>query len=297
MRVIRAEQLSRGAPPLDDRLEEHCVYHARYEVAGVTMELCSDMPQVAEIFALRYADHPATRAPDLRYFVATVRGGYAFWSPSASAWRWSQGMLPADAVAFLADGVALGALLRYDAQLCSIDGCAVEYRGDGALLLAQSPARAGLLLACHRRGMRIYSDERVLLRGQSLQPLLRRCSVRTAGSRLLIAESSEPAKNELPVLPQLSLRTCFGRASIAQPHPLRAVFLLTGSGYCASLEQVDAAAVLPAVSRRFDARGDLVDRVARSVRILRDATCFRLTAGSYDETAAAIAYALGRLRR
>ena len=78
MRVIRAEQLTRSTES-NATLERHCVHTARCEMAGVVMELCTDIPEVAQLFALRYADHRTAREPDFRYFAATIRGGYAFW--------------------------------------------------------------------------------------------------------------------------------------------------------------------------------------------------------------------------
>ena len=80
MRVIRAEQLTRSGSDANTALERHCLHTARCEIAGITLEFCTDMPDVARIFALRYADHPATREPDFRYYAATVRGGCAGWS-------------------------------------------------------------------------------------------------------------------------------------------------------------------------------------------------------------------------
>lgn len=296
MRVIRAEQLIRAAGESNAALERHCVHTASCEIAGVVMELCTDVPEVARLFALRYADHRATRDADFRYFVATVRGGYAFWCRHAPAWRWSQGALPADAVVFLADSVALAALIRFDEHLAAMHAAAIEFGGVAAAIAGTSIAgKTTTLLACARRGMRLYSDERAVLRDDVVHPFLRRCSVRAAGARLLLAENDAGATDARRSSPDLSLRTCFGSESIAQPHALRALFVLNGSGHCAALEAIDTAAALPSISRWFDTRGDMVDRVARAIGALRSVKCYRLTLGSPDESAAAIAYALTRI--
>lgn len=299
MRVIRAEQLTRSASDANATLERHCVHTARCEIAGTTLELCTDMPEVARLFALRYGDHPAVAPPDLRYFAATVRGGYAFWCAHAPTWRWSQGALPPDAVVFLADSVAVSALFRFDASLASMHAAGVEFNGVAAAIAGQSTTnKATTLLACARRGMRIFSDERVILRGTQVHPFLRRCSVRAAGARLLLGDrDSDLLSDSLRVSPELSLKTCFGSAAIAQPRALRALFVMEGNGHCAGLELIDTAAALPAITRWFDARGDMVDRVSRAIAILRDVRCYRLTLGSPDETAAAIAYALTRMSK
>lgn len=297
MRVIRAEQLTRSGSDASTGLERHCTHTARCEIAGITMELCTDMPEVARIFALRYADHPASSPPDFRYFVATVRGGYAFWCAHAATWRWTQGALPPDAIAFLADSVAMAALLRFDASLASMQAAAIELNGIAAAIAGQSTAgRTTTLLACARRGMRVYSDERTLLRRNNVHPFLRRCSVRAAGARLLLADQdNDRLADALRTSPELSLKTCFGPDAIASPHPLRALFVIDGSSHCAALELIDTATALPAITRWFDARGDMVDRISHAISILRDVRCYRLTLGSPDESAAAIAYALMRM--
>ncbi len=296
MRVIRAEQLTR-CPDGNAQLERHCVYTARCEIAGIVMELCTDIAEVARLFALRYADHPATRAADFRYYVATVRGGYEFWCAHAASWKWSQGPLPADAVVFLADAVTMAALVRFDRRMSSMRAAGVEFRGAAAAIAGHSiTGKTATLLACVRRGMRVYSDERAILREGTLHPFLRRCSVRAAGARLLLADNdAEPVADALRTAPELSLKTCFGETAIAAPGPLRALFVLNGTGHCAALEAIDTAAALPAIARWFETRGDMVDRIARAIGLLRDVKCYRLTLGTADESAAAIAYVLTRI--
>lgn len=297
MRVIRAEQLTRSGSNANPALEQHCKYTAACEIAGVTMELCTDIADVARLFALRYADHPAGKEPDFRYFVATVRGGYAFWCAHAPAWRWTQGVLPADAVAFLADSVALAAIVRFDAALASMQAACVELNGIAAALAGHSACgKTTTLLACARRGMRVYSDERTVLRNTIAHPYLRRNSVRAAGARLLLADHAlDPKYDMLHAEPQLSLKTCFGADSIAEPQPLRALFVISGTGYCAALEAIDTAAAMPAIMRWFDAHGDMVDRATRAISILKGVQCYKLTLGSADESAAAMAYAMMRV--
>lgn len=292
MRVIRAEQLTRSGDETHGQLAENCVFAARCEIAGVVMELRTDLHEVARLFGLRYADHPASREPDFCYYVASSRGGYSFWSDHAPSWRWTQGALPPNAVAFLADAVMISAVIRFDPEMASIHAAALECQGTAVAIAGHSSAnKIATLMACARRDMHVYSDERAIVRGNVVYPFLRRCSVRTAGPRLLLAD-----RQTLPDVPELSLKTCFGEAAIAKPRPLGALFVLAGSGSSASLERIDAATALPAVTRWFDARGDLMDRVTRAIALLRGLHCFRLILGSPDETAVAIGYAISSLR-
>ena len=278
-------------------MERYCTYTATCEIAGVTLQLCTDIPEVARLYALRYADHPATREPDFRYFAATVRGGYAFWCSHAATWRWTQGALPADAVVFLADSVALNALVRFDQALSSMQAAAIEFKGIAAVLTGHSTAgKTTTLLACARRGMRVYSDELAVLRHNMVYPFLRRCSVRAAGARLLLGDrDADRIEDPLHVTPELSVKTCFGKDAIAEPRPLRALFTIAGMGQCAALEHIDTAVALPAITRWFDARGDMVDRVSRAIATIQNVRCYRLTLGTPDETSAAISYALARM--
>lgn len=297
MRVIRAEQLTRSGANGNAMLEAHCKHSATCEIAGVTMQLCTDIPEVARLFALRYADHPAQKEADFKYFVATVRGGYAFWCAHAPTWRWTQGALPPDAVAFLADSVALGAIVRFDPALASMQAACIELSGIAAGLAGHANSgKTATLIACVRRGMRVYSDERTVLRNTTAYPYLRRNSVRAAGARLLLADHGIDSKHDLlHAEPQLSLKTCFGADAIAEPRPLRVLFVIGGSGYCAALEAIDTASAMPAIMRWFDAHGDMVDRATRAISILNGVQCYKLTLGSPDESAAAMAYAMMRV--
>jgi len=293
MRVIRAEQLTRSGDTSHATLAQNCAYSARAEIAGVVMELRTDIPEVARLFSLRYADHATSREPDFRYYVATARSGYAFWSDHAPSWRWTQGQLPPDAIVFLADAVIVSAVIRFDPSIASVHAAALEFH-DTAIAIAgnSGAAKTAAMLACVRRDMRVYSDERALIRSGTVYPFLRRSSVRAAGARLLLADregSYEP--------PELSLKMCFGPDAIAEPRPLGALFVMAGSGASATLEHIDAATALPAITRWFDARGDLMDRVTRAIALLRGVHCFRLVLGTPDETAVAIAYAVTMLQQ
>ncbi len=291
MRVIRAEQLTRSDDTPHATLARNCAHSARCEIAGVVMELRTDIAEVARLVGLRYADHAASREPDFRYYVVTARSGYAFWSDHAPSWRWTQGPLPPDAIVFLADAVIVSAVIRFDTEIASIHAAALEFR-DTAIAIAgnSGSAKTAAMLACVRRRMRVYSDERALIRGGIVYPFLRRSAVRAAGARFTLADRELSHES-----PELSLKTCLGPDAIAQPRPLGALFVIAGSGGSASLEHVDAAVALPAIARWFDARGDLMDRVTRAIALLRGVHCFRLVLGTPDETAVAIAYAVTML--
>jgi hypothetical protein len=52
---------------------------------------------------------------------------------------------------------------------------------------------------------------------------------------------------------------------------------------------------MSAIMRWFDAHGDMVDRASRAISILNGVQSYKLTLGTPDESAAAIAYAMMRI--
>jgi hypothetical protein len=184
--------------------------------------------------------------------------------------------------------------MHFDEQLVSIRAAAIAHGGRGALIVGNSTARrTAALLACARAGLQLYSGERGLLRGTILHPFLRRCDVRGRARALLLDdERHDVLASYLLTGKAITLPECFGTAAIARPAPLRAVFVLNGSGEHPEVTPIDAASALPAVSRWFDAKGDRLDRLTIAVNVLRQARCYRLALGAPKDSAAVIARTL-----
>lgn len=272
MRVIHANELTPCAAlqAVTSDAQPEC---ASRTIAGITMELQSNVPGLANAFAERYSDHPPCAAPDFVYTVWQDADGYAMWCDHDGCWRWPHGPLPLDAVLFLADAAAISALVHYDNRLASLHAAGIEYFGvAGALAAHSGGGKTTTALACARAGMRIYSDERVLVRERTALPFLRRCSLRD---------------EQMRECGSIAWTQAFGADCVAPPARLRALFVIRGKG-ALSIEPVEPAQALGSIGRWFDCTGGALQRIARAMVLLRSLRCYALTLGSPQESALAV---------
>jgi hypothetical protein len=291
MRVITAAQLEPLVAPV---ALPRAPYAVTFAFAGVTVELRTTQPHLAEEIQRRFCAHVTGEPAALRYLVWETESGYVFCSADGAGWRWNEGALPVGALAFLTDAALIAAVVRADRALRSAHAAAFSHNGIGAILAGDTTSgKTTTLLACARAGMRVFSDERALLRGDRLYPFLRRCGVREGGRRLLLADdASDALARELRFREHVDLSACFGAEAIADPVPMRAAFVLHARGPRPSARRIGATDVFPAVARWFDMRGDAMERLSCALSLLRRCRCFALTLGPPGETAAAIRRAL-----
>jgi len=302
--VIRADQLRESGVErrVLTALAATASASVRVAIAGVVMELRTDSRALADAFARRYRAHVTLEPVDFCYYVVRGRSRYIFWCGHAPVWEWSNGILPTDSLLFLTDAVASSAIVRYDPFLVSIHAAAFREDDVSAALVGNASAgKTTTLLACARAGFRVYSDERVLTRSGVVYPFLRTCAVRSDGARRLIDDCPGDAlgtwlNERIASRDELSFYEVFGTQVAAPPAALRAVFIISGYAAVASAEPLEAASALPALTRWLDARGDAIDRMARGLRLVRDARCYRLVLGTPVATAQVIREALAQVR-
>jgi hypothetical protein len=277
MRVIRATDLRACEKP-PPRAAVELTHAVTVRIAGVRFSLNTNLAGLADAFALRYAEHLDNGEPHFSYNVLRQSESYVFWCDHAGAWAWG-GRLPVDAILFLADAAAISALIHYDAALASMHAAGIAYNNGAAAIIADSEGgKTTTAIACARAGLQVYSDERVLLRGNVVQPFWRRCRLRAGGAQLLgITSQSE-----------LSWRELFGDAALASPAPLRTVFVVAGRASRPRIREIQTAAALRAAGKWFDCSGTPLERTARALQAVRFAACFSLELGHPDETARAI---------
>lgn len=281
MQLIHAGQLQRCTPPQHVAPSAN-VESSRVTIAGITMELRSNVPGLPAALAHRYADHPVHDAVDFTYYVFEDDAGYAMWCAHDGAWQWPYGALPLDAVLFLADAAAIAALIDYDDRLASVHAAGVECAGVAAAITADSGGgKTTTALACARAGMRVYSDERVLVRDLTVTPFLRRCSLRD--------EQMRPYAS-------ISWKQLFGAQCVAPPAQLRALFVIRGKG-AVSIEPIEPAQALGSVGRWFACKGDTWRRMSRAMTLLRSLRCYALTLGAPHDSALAIRAVLEEIAR
>ena len=295
MRMISADRLVRilGVPDMP----AGCARSVIFTIAGISFEVRTNVPGVVEQLREKYSAHACQTDPRFTYYVSERPEGYCFWCPHDGGWLWPHGVLPAPAVAFLADAAVISALVHFDGELRSVHAAAVAYGENGAIIAGDSTAgKTTTLLACARAGLKVYSDERGLVRGTLLQPFLRSCNVRAGGRALLLDDERHDAlASYLLTGAPISLPECFGTSAVAQTAPLRAVFVLHGHAGHPEITPIDAAGALPAISRWFDTKGDRLDRLALAITLLRQARCYRLVLGTPKHSADLIARTLGSL--
>lgn len=290
MRVISAADLERAGQYRPAGYAAQCSYRTRCQIAGITLELRTDVPELPEQFLHYYFDHRSEAAPDLRFYVCRDERGYAFWSDESPAFRWIDGALPPDALMFLTDACAMSALVAFDASLVSMHAAAIEAGGRAAAILGNSTAgKTTTLLACARAGMGVYSDERALVRAGIVQPFLRRLSVRADGARRLLADAGDDAlARVLECDSQFTIASAFGAQAIAAPQRLDTLFVLAGYAERPVIERAEPAAAVNAMMPWFDAAGNAFERIRTALDIAKSCNCFRLQLGTPAATAAAI---------
>lgn len=291
MRLISAEQLERCPQP--PAMGVPASSAVRCTIAGVVVDIHSNVAGVIDAFAGRYADHRidvSDRPADAVYRIEEDDVGYVFSRDGGSAWIWRHGELPPGAVAFLADAALMSSLIRSDPALASIHAAAVWWNRRAAAIAGSSTAgKTTTLLACARHGMRVYSDERALLRNGVVQPFLRRCAVREGGrSRLLQDDDRDRLALALQADQTFSLRATFGDGAVAPPQRLTALFVIAGFADTPRVESMSAAETLPCIGRWFDAAGSRMERLARALALLQTLRCFRVLLGTPAESAHAI---------
>jgi hypothetical protein len=291
MRIITAEQLVVDQGPASEAIDARCPFAVRVQIAGVTMELKTDRNDLVERFVQYYTDHVSAADPDFAFYVYADGDGYVFASPNRSTYRWNDGPISVDSLAFLTDAAAMSALIDRDPELASMHAAAIERNGVAAAIAGDSTAgKTTTLLACARRGLRVYSDERALLRGTVVQPFLRTCSVREDGARRLFAERGDDRLGTLLRRGgRISLRACFGDNAIAEPAPLGAVYIIGGYAEEPAIERVTTFEALPAIGKWFYKRGTRFERLSGALELLMEIPTYRLTLGTPRATADALA--------
>lgn len=300
MRVIRPQDLHIvPAPPpaLERRLIRAC--NLVITVAGIVMKMRFGDAAVRERFAYRYRHHVGSdRTPDIVYSCGRHDdGSYFFWSPTTT-WSWPAEPLPMEAIVLLVDATAMSSLVRSDSGLVSFHAAAIRCGGAAAAIVGDSTAgKTTTTVACARRGMQVYSDERLLLDADAfVLPFLRAFNIRRHGASLL---HEDAIADELGA--QLAARAgefdwidlspleSMPHLRVPDPKPLRAIFLLDGKADRVAIRQVDSARSCPRLLESIDcAARARIDRAARVMSLLRRVAVFSLTLGRPNESAQAI---------
>lgn len=257
-----------------------------------------------DIFADRFRDHASFRVPEFTYYVAGDRASQYFWSERSQAWRWPSRATP-EATAFLADAAVLSAIIRTDPSLVSLHASVVAHKGRiAAIAGASSAGKTTTAIACVRRGMQFYSDERLLVREGTVFPFQRTCSLRATGRQLLdrdglhdaFADWLHSGASRREGEEYLSIAELFGRKTIGVPGALTAIFVLSDRGERPIVRRIGHYEAMPTLLRWMDSHEVSVRRLAQLVDLIVTIPCFALTLGTPRQTADAIASTIEELK-
>jgi len=262
---------------------------------GTCIALGFDESPAAASYRRRYARLLSERPADVRAYALRHENRTLFWVEGGPAYQWREALSDPLAIEFLADCVVRHVYFMELSPHLSFHAAALGV-ADGAFAVtaASEGGKTTTALACARRGMPLYSDERCVLDGERVLPFPRALNVRAAALDLLAAD---PTFANDAIGERLRFRRgadwsgvdfadLFGDARLPPPQPLRAIFFISGRAAepaVAPLAFREALPTLLAVPLRGRSRG--VERVADATRLLAHVRAYALTLGRPDATA------------
>jgi hypothetical protein len=268
------------------------------DVAGMTCAVHFDNAEAAATFALRYSDLLSLGVTPERHAFAMQDPelGWLFWSRTSTVLQWPHGDLPAHAVAFLADAVALTGFFQERSDgIISLHAASLGVPNGIAAIVGDSNAgKTTTAIACARAQMDLYSDERCLIdRRAYVHAFPRAINVRSSGLQLLNRDQM-PGADPIGARLRAHAGADWNDVRISdlirgqralEARPLRAVFLLGGHAHAAALEIVPAAQAVRASARWAQGAGCGLDKIARLLDLFGNVPCYRLYLGTPDESA------------
>lgn len=251
---------------------------------GTTIRIDFGDAAAAELHRRRYARLPASGPVSLRGYAVIEAGASYFWIEGGPAFRWDDPLEPSS-LQFLADVVIRTEYFMERSEHQSFHAATIGVNGAAVAITAASMGgKTTTAIACARRGMPLYSDERCILDGELVLPFPRAINIRAASLALLGID--RPGGDWTFV----DYAELFPGEALPEPRPLRAIFFITGRGQSARAEEMTperAVTALLAAPLRSRTRGPA--RVVDALRVLRRARPYALTLGTPAETALLIA--------
>jgi hypothetical protein len=247
-----------------------------------------DEPDSAALFASRYRDLPSPDEADIRAYV--VRDGDRrthFWTDEAAGYTWPHGSLGPAATAFLADAVAMHALLTAIPSAVSLHAAALRVNGHAFAITGHSTAgKSTTAVACVAAGCELYSDERCIITPCGTLPFPRALNLRRGGIDMLVADLPNSALRSRLELHRganwddVHFDELFEpRAALPPPAPLRALFTIGGVAAAPRSRRISAVEMLPHAQFGAITAAKGIDRVSVLLRLLQHVECYELVLG------------------
>ena len=276
----------------------YCRRCVTIDVGGVSCAVHFDCEAAAGCFAQRYADLIVRNGDATRHAFALndKTFGRLFWAGGSAVYRWPHGDLDASVIAFLADAVALTAFFQHRADgMVSLHAATVGLPGGvGAIIGDSNGGKTTTAVACLRRGMALYSDERCLVDPHSfVHAFPRALNVRAPGLHLLACDALPGADS---IGAQLRARDpgdwndvrisdLAPQQTRLEPQALRAVFLLAGTAAEPEVRGAAPRRAAQAAIRWTQGAGGGLDKVQRLMTLFSNVRCYRLWLGTPDASA------------
>jgi hypothetical protein len=278
-------------------LQRVAVFRATIGVGPASIEVAFSDRNVFDCFAFKFGDLIVTRRPDYSFYVVEAGDRTHFWSRLDDVRVWPHAPLAPSIMAFLADNAVMNDFFlrgRYSALHAAV---VRGGRGLAAILGTTTAGKTTTAIACMRRGMTFYSDERCVMLDGSVFPFPRALTMRAGGRRLLREDPSdgEPILNdvlrrtqdhdEVVIRPSALFPNRIGR----EPGPLRAVFFIDGIDERPGLREVASYDLIPRIAESMWTASVGLERVASIVSEFARVRCYRLRLGRPDATARLLA--------
>lgn len=299
--IISAAQLLQTelAPPLRAALRKHTLETVTLRWFGSRIAVRFDQADAAAIFRARYGAFLTTGAPDLAvYAVSASRGGPAFWAEPGPGWRHAEPIDAAAVIAFLADAVVQHAFFDVNRRVISFHAASLQ-AGDAAIAISATSTggKSTTALACVRRGLGLYGDERCTIVDGKVHAFPRALNLRRGGIDLLTALR---VSDDGGITARLALHAgadwegvgfeaLLGHDAIPAPRPLRLLLFIEGFASSPRLEALDRAETISCLmAAGFCGPQAGLDRVAAATRLSAEVRSYATYLGDPDESAVAI---------
>ena len=267
---------------------------------GKKITACFDDPFEAESLRARYRDFLTAGAPDL--WTCAARGdcgGPIFFAEPGGAFRYPEALRKPGHVAFVADTVTQRAFFNVNPLVISFHAAAVEVGDAAAAISAMSTGgKTTTAIACARRGMGLYTDERCVIIDGEVYPFPRAINVRWDAIALLTAQAV-PGDGDIGLRlrahagaewKMVTFAELLGNRPPPRPRRLEAIFFIEGRGEVPIVAPLPLdAAVARLVSAAFWGPAVGLDRVAGANAIFKHTRAYSLKLGLPDDTAQLLA--------
>ncbi len=263
-----------------------------FAIGTIAIEVAMSDIAALEDFRYRFGDLSAERAADYTFFVVEDAHRAYFWSDPSRVRMWSGGSLGSASLSFLADNAAMDDFFARGRYVGLHAAVLKGARGLCALVGSTTAGKTTTAVACTRRGMRLYSDERCILSDGEVFAFPRALTLRAGGRELLATDTSGDAAFLAAIgqwgdVPEATVRPSqLFPGRVGGPNELlRVLIVLDGVGDGPRMDRVSLPSIVPQLAEAMSPASYGLDRVAHILSAFKTVECYRLRLGGPDETA------------